>query len=83
MQPWRSLPDDFAELVLAALDPADAADAAALIARAATLDDAELELFLAAFEERLRASPEPVRAAELRSWLDTSPTGGEAPPPRT
>lgn len=83
MQPWRTLPDDFAELVLAALDPADAEAAAALIARAATLDDAQLELFLTAFEERLRASPEPVSAAELRSWLDASPPGGEAPPPRT
>lgn len=75
------LPDDFADLVLRVLHPDDGAEAAALIARAAELDDAELELFLMAFAERVRLSDAPVRAAELRTWLDSSPPAGGAPPP--
>ncbi len=76
MQPWRPLPEDFAELLLSVLDPADAAEAASLLTRAAALDDAQLELFLAAFTERVRESPAPVTAAELRAWLDASPPAG-------
>ena len=73
MQPWRPLPEEFAELLLASLDPADAEEAAALIVRVSALDDPRLELFLTALADRVRASPEPVTAAELRSWLEGSP----------
>jgi hypothetical protein len=83
VQPWRPLPEDFAVLVLAALDPADAAEAAALITRAAALDDAQLMLFLTAFGERVQSSTEPVTAAELRAWLDSSPPAAGDPPPHT
>jgi hypothetical protein len=62
-------------MLVAALDPTDAAEAASLIARAAALDDAELELFLTALADRVRSSGEPVTAAELRSWLDAWPRG--------
>lgn len=73
MEPWRPLPDEFAQLVLRALEPADAEEAAALIARAAELDDAELAFVLDAFADRVRSSPDPVRASELRAWLDATP----------
>ena len=65
----QALPDDFGELLLGALDPADADEAAALILHAAGLGEPELEAFLNAFAARVRVSPVPVRAAEVRGWL--------------
>jgi hypothetical protein len=70
-------------MVLRVLHPDDAAEAATLLTRAAELDDAQLALFLTAFAERVRSSDAPVRAAEVRTWLDASPPAGEAPPPRS
>jgi len=72
VEPGRQLPEDFAELLLSALDQADEAEAAALILRAASLPEPELAAFLEEFADRVRASPAPVRAAELRAWLDAS-----------
>ena len=82
MDAGRALPEDFGELLLRVLDPADEEEAAALILQAAGLPDPELAAFLDAFAERIRGSPEPVRAAELRSWLAGSPPAGSGPPPR-
>jgi hypothetical protein len=74
----RPIPEDFAEQLLRVLDPDDAEEAASLILRASELPEAELAEFLEVFAERLRAAEEPVRAAELRRWLDGPP--GTAPP---
>lgn len=78
-----ALPDDFGELLLRVLDPADAEESAGLILRAAGLSEPELAAFLDAFAERVQASPAPVRAAEIRAWLDGSPPAASAPPPRS
>lgn len=72
-RPMRPLPEDFASLVLRVLDPRDAEEAAALIEQAAALSEPELQAFLDAFAERVRSSPAPVRAGELRSWLGGAP----------
>lgn len=74
MEPGRALPEDFGEMLLSVLDPADADEAARLILQAAGLPETELAAFLDAFADRVRSSPHPVRAAELRSWL-SSPGG--------
>jgi hypothetical protein len=71
VDPGRALPDDFGELLLSALDPEDAEDAASLMFQAAALPDTALSAFLDRFAERVRSSPAPVRAAELRTWLES------------
>ena len=82
MEAGRALPEDFGQLLLAVLDPADDDEAAALILQAAALPDAELALFLDAFAARVRSSREPIRAIEIRSWLaGTPPAGEDSPPP--
>lgn len=82
MDAGRALPEDFGELLLRALDPADEEEAAALILQAAGLPDPELAAFLDAFAERVRTSEELVRAAELRSWLAGGPPAGAGPRPQ-
>lgn len=67
------LPEAFASLVLRVLDPADAEEAAALIAEAAALPEPELRVFLDLFAARVQASPAPVRASEIRAWLGGTP----------
>ena len=63
------LPDDFAESLNRVLDP-NQRDAAAEIIEAATmLDDVGLRRFLQLFAARVRASESPVRADELRTFL--------------
>ena len=66
------LPDDFAESLNRVLDP-NQRDAAAEIIEAATmLDDVGLRRFLHLFAARVRASKSPVRADELRTFLQES-----------
>jgi hypothetical protein len=63
------LPDDFADLLTRVLEPTQR-DAAAEILEAATmLDDVGLRRFLQMFSARVRASDAPVRADELRAFL--------------
>ncbi len=66
------LPDDFAESLNRVLDP-NQRDAAAEIIEAATmLDDVGLRRFLQLFAARVRTSQSPVRADELRTFLQES-----------
>ena len=65
----RELPDDFADSLTRVLDP-NQSDAAAEIIEAATmLDHIGLRHFLQLFAARVRASDAPIRADELRQFL--------------
>lgn len=77
----QALPEDFGEMLLSVLEEGDAEEAAGLILQAAALSEPELEAFLDAFAERVRSSPAPVRAAELRAWLPGAPGAAASPPP--
>ncbi len=63
------LPDDFAESLNRVLDPNQRDAAAEIIAAATMLDDIGLRRFLQLFAARVRASASPVRADELRTFL--------------
>ena len=63
------LPDDFAASLTRVLDPAQRDAAAEIIEAATMLDDVGLRRFLQLFAARVRASDEPIRADELRRFL--------------
>ena len=63
------LPDEFAASLTRVLDPAQGEAAAEIIEAATMLDDVGLRRFLQLFAARVRASDEPIRADELRRFL--------------
>ncbi len=63
------LPNDFADNLARVLDPGDHQAAAEIIEAATMLDDVGLKRFLQLFAARVRASGGPVRADELRAFL--------------
>ena len=62
-------PDGFAEQLARLLAPGDREAGAAVLARAAGLDDDRLAEFLEALSARIGASAAPVTAAELEAML--------------
>ena len=64
------LPEDFAASLAGVLDGRDHDAAAEIIEAATMLDDAGLRLFLQLFAARVQASDAPVRAEELRRYLE-------------
>lgn len=65
----RELPDDFADTLARVLEPGQREVAAEVIEAATMLDDEALRHFLQLFAARVRASDAPVRAGELRRFL--------------
>jgi hypothetical protein len=65
----RELPDDFAESLSKVLEPTHNEAAAEIIEAATMLDDIGLRHFLHLFAARVRASDAPIRADELRRYL--------------
>ena len=63
------LPDDFADSLSRVLDPRHREAAAEIIEAATMLDDVGLRDFLRLFAARVRASDSPIRADELRKYL--------------
>lgn len=63
------LPDDFAASLTRVLDPRQREAAAEIIEAATMLDDVGLRHFLSLFAARVRASDAPIRADELRKFL--------------
>ena len=63
------LPDDFADSLARVLDPRQREAAAEIIEAATMLDDVGLRRFLQLFAARVRASDAPVRADELRRFV--------------
>jgi hypothetical protein len=61
--------DGFAEQLARLLAPGDREAGAAVLARAAGLDDDRLAEFLEALSARVRTSPAPLTAAELEAML--------------
>ena len=66
----RELPDDFADTLARVLEPRQREAAAEIIEAATMLDDAGLRQFLQLFAKRVRASDAPIRADELRKFLE-------------
>ncbi|HET7421335.1 MAG TPA: hypothetical protein VFL27_13250 [Candidatus Dormibacteraeota bacterium] len=65
----QELPDDFADSLARVLDPRQREAAAEIIEAATMLDDIGLRRFLQLFAARVRASDAPVRADELRKFV--------------
>jgi hypothetical protein len=63
------LPDDFADSLNRVLDPRHREAAAEIIEAATMLDDVGLRRFLQLFAARVRSSDAPIRADELRNYL--------------
>ena len=63
------LPDDFADQLARVIDPAQQESVAEIIEAATMLDDVGLRQFLQTFAARVRGSDAPVRADELRRFL--------------
>ena len=66
------LPDDFADRLARVLDGKDHEAAAEIIEAATMLDDLGLRRFLRLFAARVRVSDRPIRADELRTFLQES-----------
>jgi ribosomal protein S12 methylthiotransferase accessory factor YcaO len=69
-----ALPEDFAERLAGLLEPSERDAAAEIIQAATMLDDVGLRRFLQLFAARVRASADPIRAEELRSFLQRAAT---------
>ena len=65
----NELPDDFADSLSRVLDPRHREVVAEIIEATTMLDDVGLRRFLQLFAARVRASGAPVRAEELREFL--------------
>ena len=65
----RELPDDFADSLARVLEPRHREAAAEIIKAATMLDDVGLRRFLQLFAARVRASDAPIRADELREFV--------------
>ena len=63
------LPDGFADSLARVLDPRQREAAAEIIEAATMLDDIGLRRFLSLFAARVRASDAPIRADELREFV--------------
>ncbi len=63
------LPDDFADSLARVLDGRQREAAAEIIEAATMLDDVGLRRFLQLFAARVRASDAPIRADELRRFV--------------
>ena len=63
------LPGDFADTLARVIEPAQRDAAAEIIEAATMLDDIGLRHFLQLFAARVRASDAPIRADELRQFL--------------
>ena len=63
------LPDDFADSLSRVVDPQQQDAVAEIIEAATMLDDVGLRRFLHLFAARVRSSDAPVRADELRHFL--------------
>ena len=68
------LPDDFAGRLARVIEPTERDAAAEIIEAATMLDDVGLRRFLQLFAARVRASAAPVRAEELRLFLQQAAT---------
>ncbi len=71
----RQLPDGFADSLSRVLDRREQEAAAEIIEAATMLDDMGLRRFLALFAKRVRESNRPVRAGELRTFLERAARG--------
>ena len=71
----RQLPDGFADSLSRVLEPLDREAAAEIIEAATMLDDTGLRRFLSLFAERVRESNRPIRADELRTFLERAAYG--------
>ena len=65
----HGLPDGFADRLARVLEPGHHEAAAEIIEAATMLDDAGLRHFLRLFATRVRRSAAPVKAEELRAFL--------------
>lgn len=65
----NELPDGFADSLARVLDPRHRDAAAEIIEAATMLDDIGLRRFLSLFAARVRASDAPIRADELREFV--------------
>ena len=65
----QDLPEGFADSLGRVLEPGQREAAAEIIEAATMLDDVGLKRFLQLFAARVRASAAPVRAEELRAFL--------------
>ena len=70
----HELPDEFAQTLARVLEPRHQQAAAEIIEAATMLDDLGLRRFLQMFASRVRASDDPVRADELRAFLQQAAT---------
>jgi hypothetical protein len=70
----EELPDGFADTLSRVIDPAQRDAAAEIIEAATMLDDVGLRRFLQMFAARVHASDAPVKADELRSFLQRAAT---------
>ena len=68
------LPDDFPDTLARVLEPSEHEAAAEIIEAATMLDDVGLRRFLLQFANRLGNSSAPVRADELREFLQRAAT---------
>ncbi|HET7339712.1 MAG TPA: hypothetical protein VFK22_09200 [Candidatus Dormibacteraeota bacterium] len=64
-----TLPDGFADDLARVLDPREHEAAAEIIEAATMLDDVGLRRFLKLFAARVRSSSDPIKADELRAFL--------------
>ena len=71
----RRLPEDFADSLSRVIEPRDREAAAEIIEAATMLGDTGLRTFLALFSGRVRESSRPVRADELRTFLEQAAHG--------
>lgn len=65
----HELPEDFADTLARVIEPRHQEAAAEIIEAATLLDDVGLRRFLQLFAARVRASDAPIRADELRKYL--------------
>ena len=68
-QSMDELPDGFADTLNRVLDPGQRDAAAEIIEAATMLDDVGLRRFLQLFAARVRGSDAPIKADELRGFL--------------
>ncbi|HKC18839.1 MAG TPA: hypothetical protein VKE27_04335 [Candidatus Dormibacteraeota bacterium] len=66
------LPDDFADELARVIEPGEHEAVAEIIEAATMLDDVGLRRFLQLFAARVRRSDAPVRAEELRRFVQQS-----------
>ncbi len=69
------LPDDFADTLARVIEPRQQQAVAEIVEAATMLDDEGLRRFLRMFAQRVAASDAPVRADELRKFLQRAARG--------